>query len=84
MDLKLDKSEVFISPCREYEEENEDGSFTKVVGDFLYLEIVFSNSDYLYAPIIQKKNFYKYLEAISKGENYFRKASYKIDGTMWV
>ena len=85
MDLKLDKAEVTVMPCRDYEEQNLDGSFTKIVGNFLGLDVVFSENDgYLYSFIIQKKNFYKYLEAISKGEKYFREASYKIDGTQWV
>ena len=58
MDLKLDKAEVTVMPCRDYEEQNLDGSFTKIVGNFLGLDVVFSeNDDYLYSFIIQKKNW---------------------------
>ena len=42
MDLKLDKAEVTVMTCRDYEWENLDGSCTKIVGNFLGLDVLFS------------------------------------------
>ena len=81
--IKINNIDVWLQEVISYEEEQEDGSFIELEGNWTGLELSFDDN-HLYSMCIHKENLEQFLFAIGKGEDEFRKTAKELEDIEWV
>ena len=81
--IKINNIDVWLQEVIGFEEQQEDGSFIELEGNWTGLELSFDDT-HLYSMCIHKENLEQFLFAIGKGEDEFRKTSKELEDINWV
>lgn len=81
--FNIGDTEVWIQEVTSCEEQQEDGSFIEVEGNWTFLRVSFDGIN-SYDTCVDKENLEQFLFAIGKGEDEFRKTSKELEDIEWV